>query len=96
MRVYNQQRLNLFETRGRILIGSNIVGSTWNYIQCFEILAGAQLEPVFGGSATQFKSCLNSLNWASDFYKTLVKANLSMLQKYVKLAFYKILNCLKN
>ena len=29
--------------------------STWNCIRCFEIWAGAQLEPVFGGSATRFK-----------------------------------------
>ena len=35
--------------------GSNMVGSTLNCIQCFEILTGAQLKPVFGGSATQFK-----------------------------------------
>ncbi len=28
---------------------------TWNCILCFKILAGAQLEPVFGGSATRFK-----------------------------------------
>ena len=33
--------------------GSNMVGSTRNCIQCFEIRAGAQLEPVFGGSATR-------------------------------------------
>ena len=32
-----------------------MVGSTRNCIQCFKIWAGAQLEPVFGGSATRFK-----------------------------------------
>ena len=56
-----------------------MVGSTWNCIQCFEILAGAQLKPVLGGS-----ECLNSLNSASYFYKTLVEANLSMLQSLIK------------
>ena len=35
--------------------GSNMVGSTWNCIHCYEIWACAQLEPVFGSSATWFK-----------------------------------------
>ena len=36
-------------------LGSNMTrGSTWNY-ECFEIWAGAQLEPVIGGLATRFK-----------------------------------------
>ena len=42
--------------------GSNMVGSSWNGIQCFEFSAGAQLELVFDGSPTR----LNSLNLASD------------------------------
>lgn len=43
---------------------SNIVGFTWNCFQCYEIWAGAQLEPIFGGSAMRFnflKFGLNSL-----------------------------------
>ena len=35
--------------------GSNMVGSPENCIQYFDIWAGAQLELVFGGSATWFK-----------------------------------------
>ena len=35
--------------------GSDMVGSTRNCIQCFEIWAGAQLEPVFGGLVSRFK-----------------------------------------
>ena len=34
--------------------GSNLVGPTWNYIQCFYIWAGAQLKPGFGGSVSRF------------------------------------------
>ena len=34
---------------------SSKVGSTWNCIKFFEIWAGAQSEPVFGGSATRLK-----------------------------------------
>ena len=44
--------------------GSNMVGSTWNCIQCFEILAGAQLEPVFG----QLRRRPLALNLETHFY----------------------------
>ena len=35
--------------------GSNMVGSAGNLNKCFKIWAGAQLEPVIGGSPTRFK-----------------------------------------
>ena len=35
--------------------GLNMVWSTWNWNQDFEIWSGAQVEPVFDGSVTQFK-----------------------------------------
>jgi len=50
-------RLNL-KNLSRVLNlrrGSNMVGSTWNCIMCFEIWAGAQVEPVFDVSATRYK-----------------------------------------
>ena len=63
-----------------------MVGSTWNCIQCFEIWAGAQLEPVFGGSATRFKFlfwpevlamflCCSSANITLPWYSLLLIEN---------------------
>jgi len=51
------QRLNLknLSRISNLRRGSNMVGFTWNCIQCFKIWADSQLEMIFDGSPTRFK-----------------------------------------
>ena len=51
----------------------NMIGSTWNWIQCFEIRAGAQLKPVL---VVQPRG-LNSLNlaYAFTYFITIIDNN---------------------
>jgi len=47
--------------------GSNMVGSTYSFIQFFKIQDGAQLKPVFGGYETRFK--IHSIRTLDPYYK---------------------------
>jgi len=62
--------------------GSNMVGSTRNSVMCFEIWAGAQLEPVLGGSATRFKFFKFGLGFSVTKMKALSRGKCNFFQVY--------------
>ena len=50
-----RQNLKKLSRGLNLRLGSNMVGSPSNFIQCFKIQAGAQLKPVFGGFEMRLK-----------------------------------------
>ena len=62
--------------------GSNMVGSTRNSDMCFEIWAGAQLEPVLGGSAMRFKFFKFGFGFSVTKMKGLSRGKCNFYQVY--------------